>query len=190
MLELLRQLAQNTMFRIIFALFLIVPFGLFGIDAYLSRPAGGDTVASVGRLRIGASELDGALRQQAEIYRQQFGGQFDASIMENPEIRRGVLDQLVNEKLVSIGSERSGARIPNDQLAERIAALPVFHVDGRFSRDQYERVARAQGLTPVGLDERLRQDFSQQQFRSSIADTAFVPKITVETSSASRTTRE
>ena len=41
-------------------------------------------------------------------------------------------------------------------------------------------MARAQGLTPPALDERLRQDFRQQQFRGSIADTAFVPKTTLD----------
>lgn len=180
MLEQIRNFARHPVIRWTFIAFLVVVFGLFGIDAYLARPAGGDTVASVGRIRIGSGELDNAMREQAEIYRQQFRGQFDASLMDNPEIRRGVLDQLVNEKLVAIGSESAGARIPDDQLAERIASLPVFQVDGRFSRDQYERVAKSQGLTPIGMDERLRRELAQQQFRSSIADTAFVPKTTLD----------
>src|SRR5262245_53372038 len=135
MLEQLRQFGQNKIVRFLFALFLIIPFGLFGIDAYLQRGVGGEAVASVGGLRIGTTEFDQAMRRQADIYRQQFRGQFDASLMENPEVKRSVLDRLVNEKLVDIGAQRAGVRIPDKQLAERIASEPFFQADGRFSKE-------------------------------------------------------
>lgn len=180
MLDTVRSFANKKIVKWIFAIFLIIPFGLFGIDFYFRSPTGGDVVATVGRQRIGAGEFDEALRRQAELYRQQFRGQFDASIMDNPEIRRAVLERLVNERLLSIGSERAGIRIPDKALAERIAAEPAFQVDGHFSKERYEQVARTMNLTPVGLDERLRQDFREQQYRSAIADTAFVPKATLD----------
>ena len=180
MLENLREFGNKKIVRLIFALFLIIPFGLFGIDFYFKSPVGGDTVVSVGSQRIGATELDNAMRQQAEQYRQQFRGNFDASLMDNPEIRRAVLERLVNEKLVTVGSERAGVSIPDKVLADRIAGEPAFQVGGKFSRERYEQVAKSNGLTPVGLDERLRQDFRQAQFRSSISDTAFVPRATLD----------
>ncbi|HYC35104.1 MAG TPA: SurA N-terminal domain-containing protein [Usitatibacter sp.] len=179
-MEKLRAVAQNKVFKILFALFLIVPFGLFGVEQYLQRPASGDAVARVGKQEIGSVEFDQAVRKQADTYRQQFGRNFDPSIMDNPEIRRGVLDQLVNERLIDIGSQRAGVKVPDRVLADRIAGEQFFQVDGKFSRERYEQLAKAQGLTPVGLDERLRTDFRQQQFRNSIAATAFVPKSTLD----------
>jgi peptidyl-prolyl cis-trans isomerase D len=84
----------------------------------------------------------------------------------------------VNEKLVAIGSERAGVRIPTRRSpsASPRAVLP----GGRqFSQGALRDVAKAQGLTPRGLDERLRQDY-----RSSSSaldrDTAFVPKATLD----------
>jgi len=180
MMEQFREFANKRVVRFFFAIFLIIPFGLFGIDYYFKAPVGGDTIASVGPARIGQTEYDQAIRNQAEVYRQQFRGQFDASLMDNPEIRRGVLDRLVNEKLVAIASERAGIRIGDKQLAERIAGEQFFQVDGRFSKERYELVAKSQGLSAVGLDERLRHDYRQQEFRSSIADTGFVPKATLD----------
>jgi peptidyl-prolyl cis-trans isomerase D len=180
MLDTFREFANRKIVKWIFAIFLVIPFGMFGINFYFSTPTGGDTVATVGRQRIGQSEFDEAMRRQAELYRQQFRGQFDASIMDNPEIRRAILERLVNDRLVSIGSERAGIRISDKQLADRILAEPSFQVDGKFSKDRYEQVARAMNLTPVGLDERLRQDFREQQFRNAIAETAFVPKATLD----------
>lgn len=180
MLEQIREFASHKIIRWAFVIFLVGVFGLFGVETYLQRPAGGDTVAAVGPARIGAAEYDNALRQQADTYRQQFRGNFDASIMENPEVKRSVLDRLVNDKLIAIGSERAGVRIPDKQLAERIKAEPNFQVGGRFSQQRYDDIAKSNGLSRVGLDERLREDYRQQQFRNSIADTAFVPKSTLD----------
>jgi len=180
MLEQIREFGNKRIVRLLFALFLIIPFGLFGIDYYFRSPVGGDTVASVGPARIGQGELDQAVRQQAEVYRQQFRGNFDAALMENPEVKRAVLDKLINEKLLVVGSEQAGVRIPDKVLAERIASEPFFQDNGRFSKERYEQIARSQGLTSVGLDERLRSDYRQQQFRNAIAETAFVPRTSVE----------
>jgi len=180
MLQDLRDFGNKRIVRIIFALFLVVPFGFFGIDYYFRTPVGGDSIASVGRQRIGQVEFDNALRQQAEFYRQQFRGQFDPALMNNPEVRRSVLDRLVNQKLVSIGAEREKIRMGDKQLAERIASEPSFQVDGRFDKNRYELIAKANNLTPLGLDERLRREYAEAQFRNAIVDTAFVPKATLD----------
>jgi peptidyl-prolyl cis-trans isomerase D len=180
MLQTFRDIAEKKVVRFLFAIFLLVPFGLFGIDYYFKGPVGGDVIASVGPARIGQVEYDNAIRQQADTYRQQFRGQFDPSIMDNPEIRRSVLDRLVNEKLLLVGADTAGVRIGDKALAARIAAEPAFQIDGTFNKDRYEQVAKAQGWTVSNLDERLRQDYRQQQFRASITDTVIVPRATLD----------
>jgi peptidyl-prolyl cis-trans isomerase D len=179
-MEFFRKMTENRFFKILFALFLIIPFGLFGLEQYASRGGGAASVARVGSQDVSIAEFDQAVRRQGERYREQFRGNFDASLMDNPEIRRGVLDSLVNERLVAIGTDRAGVKMPDRQLADRIASEQVFQVDGKFSKDRYEQLAKSQGLTNVGLDERIRSDLRQQQFRNSIADTAFVPKTTLD----------
>src|SRR5438270_601484 len=52
MLEDFRKFAENRIVKILFALFLAVPFGLFSIDYYFKGPVGGDVVASVGSVAI------------------------------------------------------------------------------------------------------------------------------------------
>jgi peptidyl-prolyl cis-trans isomerase D len=180
MMQTFRDFANKKIVQIALAVFLLIPFGLFGIDYYFGAPVGGAVVASVGRQTIGQVEFDNAIRQQADMYRQQFRGQFDPSVMDNPEIRRGVLDRLVNEKLVSLATDKSGVRVGDKMLADRIMTEPVFQVDGKFNKERYEVVAKSQGLTPVGLDERLRRDYAEREFRDSIVATTFVPKATLD----------
>lgn len=176
MLDQIRSFAQYKVVRFIFAIFLIIPFGLFGIDYYFRSPVGGDTVATVGKVRVSQADFDQAIRQQQEVYQQQLGRNFDASIMENPEVRKAVLDRLVNERLVVIGADRAGVHVGDRQLAERIAAEPAFQDDGKFSKSRYDAIARAQGFTPVGLDERLREELRNGRFRGAIVETAIVPR--------------
>ncbi|HXF77613.1 MAG TPA: SurA N-terminal domain-containing protein [Usitatibacter sp.] len=180
MLQTLRDFGNKKIVQLAIALFLIIPFGLFGVDYYFRAPVGGDVVASVGRARIGEQEFNDAIRRQADIYRQQFRGQFDPSLMDNPEIRRAVLDRLVADKLVTTATDRSGLRLTDAELSRRILAEPGFQVDGKFSKERYDLIAKSQGLTPLGLDERLRRDLSEQQFRDSIVGTTFVPKATLD----------
>src|SRR5258706_1092948 len=180
MLEQFREFGNKPIVRFFFALFLVIPFGFFGIDYYFRSPVGGDTLATVGPARIGAQEFDNALRQQADTYRQQFKANFDPAIMENPEIRRSVLDKLVGEKLVAIGAQAAGVRVGDKDLARRISEEPFFQIDGRFSKERYEQIAKGQNLSTVGLDERMREDYRQQQFRQAIVGTAFVPRATLD----------
>ena len=180
MLEHFRTFAQYKPVRWIFVIFLVGVFGLFGVETYLQRPSGGDSVATVGRTRIGAADFDKAMREQADRLRAQFRGNFDPAVLDSPEARRAVLDQLVNERAVVVGSENAGLVIPDKALAERIASDPSFQVDGRFSQDRYDAIAKANGTTRAGLDELIRRGYTAAEFRDSIVETAIVPKATLD----------
>jgi len=151
MLEQIREFANKRIVKYLFAIFLVIPFGLFGIDFYFRNAVGGDIIATVGPAAIGSTEFDQALRQQADFYRQQFRGQFDQSLMDNPEIRRAVLDRLVNEKIAAVGSERAGIRMGDKQLANKIASEPVFQVGGRFSKERDVFNGMSVGVGKVNL---------------------------------------
>ncbi len=180
MLQTFRDFGSKKIVQLALAIFLIIPFGFFGVDFYFRSPTGGDVVASVGRARIGEQEFNDAIRRQSDIYRQQFRGQFDPSIMDNPEIRRNILDRLVADKLITLATEREGVRYTDAQLKKRILTEPGFQVDGKFSKERYDMIAKGMNLTPLGLDERLRRDLSEAQFRDSIVNTAIVPNTTLD----------
>jgi peptidyl-prolyl cis-trans isomerase D len=180
MLQKLREFANHKVVQLLLALFLVIPFALFGVDYYFNNSGGAGEVASVGRMAISEYDFEQAMRRQTELYRQQLQGNFDASMMQTPEMRRAVLERLIAERLVAIGADRAGIRLGDRQLAQRIVDEPAFQEDGRFSKQRYEAIARSMSLTPAGLDERLRQDFREEQFRNGIVDTAFVPKATLD----------
>src|SRR6266850_8091609 len=78
-----------------------ITFATWGIESYTRFAGGGDTVAKVNGSDISRREFDEQLRAQQEGMRRMFGGQLDPAAFDNPEMRRAILDQMVNERAVA-----------------------------------------------------------------------------------------
>src|SRR5438067_13385577 len=110
-----------------------LPFAFFGVDYYFRR---GDTmqeVARVGDVKVTQVEFDEAVREQQDRLRQQLGANFDPSLLQNPEVRYGILEQLINQKLLQDKARRDALRVSDTQLQEVIAGIPAFQDNGHFS---------------------------------------------------------
>lgn len=59
------------------------------------------------------------------------------------------------------------------QAARLIRNNDMFYENGRFSETRFERMVRAQGMTPQGYLDSLRQERISQQYRSAFAATDF-----------------
>ena len=173
MLETIRNAANTWLAKVILAV-IMVPFALWGVESYVRTAPGQDTVASVGDDKITAVEFNNALRNQMEQFRQQFGGNIDASIMDSPEMRKSVLDQIIDQRLVAAATKSSGLSVSDTALREWYMAQPVFQQDGKFSQEKYDDFLRARGTTQIAFDALMRQDLARQQFIESVANTAFV----------------
>jgi peptidyl-prolyl cis-trans isomerase D len=135
-----------------------LPFAFFGIDYYIRGSGDAQTVASVGRNKITQQDFDEALREQQQRMRQALGENFDASMLDSPQVRYALLDQLVNQRLLENEARAERFRVNDAQLAQFIAALPPFQEDGKFSPDKYREVLAAQGMSPLMFEQRVRGD--------------------------------
>ena len=159
---------------------LIIPFAFFGMDAYFSDSPTGTEVARVGGTGISAFEFDQALREQQDRLRQSAGGQVDRALLESMELRRVVLDNLINQRVLALYAAENRLVVTPQQLQETIAAVPAFQEDGRFSLQRYEMMVRAQGMTPANFEARLAQDVRVQQIVSSVGDASVVPQASAQ----------
>ena len=85
---------HKRLLQIILAVLIVPPFALFGVDYYFRGSDSSDQVARVAGTRITQQEFGQALRQREEQLRQMLGGKADPSMLDNPQIRRAVLNQL------------------------------------------------------------------------------------------------
>jgi peptidyl-prolyl cis-trans isomerase D len=169
--------SRRTVVGVIIAL-LAIPFAFFGIDFYFQGGDAAGEVASVAGTPISQREYTDALRQRQEQMRQATRGQVDPSLLDSPEIRRAVLDQLVDQRVVYAAALKAGMTVTDAELQEVIAEIPAFRDDmgeGKFSPARYQTALRNEGMTERMFESMLRRDLILSQARQSVATTAFIP---------------
>lgn len=155
---------------------LIIPFAFFGMDAYFTDGPGANEIATVDGSKISAAEFDQALREQQDRLRESMGGSVDRAMLESEAMRRSVVENLVNQRLLALYAADENMVVTPQQLQQVIAGVPAFQSDGRFSLERYEAALRAQGMTPAMFEARLAQDLRIQQIARAVGESAFVPR--------------
>ncbi len=158
--------------QVILAL-LIVPFAFFGLDSYFTDGPGGGEVATVGGTPIMAVEFDQALREQQDRLRNSSDGPVDRTLLESEALRRAVIENLVNRRVLALYAAENRLVVTPAQLQQTISEVPSFQQDGRFSLERYEALLRAQGMTPAMFEARLAQDVRVQQLALPVGEGSF-----------------
>ena len=128
MLEDIREKSQGLTAKIILGL-IILTFAVAGVGSYTNSV---DTsVATVNGEAISQQAFNKAYQAQRGRMAQQFGEMFDtlsndANYMAN--FRQGVLDNLINEKLIDQNSEALAIRVSDVRLKETIRKLSLIHI--------------------------------------------------------------
>lgn len=178
MLETIRQMTQTWLAKLILAV-ITIPFAMWGIDSYIRTTPGQDTVASVGSEKISGAEFNEAVRSQLEQFKRQFGPSIDASIMDNPELRKSILDQLIDQKLFIRASQTTGIKVSDEALRDRIANEPNFQENGKFSPTRYQTFLQSNGYSAPTFEQLLRKDIERSRFAGSISNTSITAKTSV-----------
>ena len=159
-----------------FLLLLIIfpSFAFFGIESYTrSQAAAGAAVATVAGQQVMQAELDAALRDQLDKFRQSYGAQFDPKLMNTPEVKQNVLDELL---------VKSNKLLITDQILQQaILATPgLVKADGTFDADKYKAILASRGMSPAMYEQSLRQDMALEQLINAVQNTSIVPKTVAE----------
>ncbi len=160
--------------QIILAL-ITVPFALWGMESYISDSTGSGDVATVGGSKISTGEFQQALREQQDRLRPALGGR-DPAMLDSPELRRAVLDNLVQRRLLSVHASKSNMSVSNEQLARFIAAVPQLQENGQFSPQRYEALISSQNMTKAMFEYNVRQDMTVQQGIAAVANASLPGK--------------
>ena len=178
MLETIRNATKTWIAKVILAL-ITIPFAMWGVESYIQPQVGQDTVATVGGEKISAAEFNEAVRSQLEQFKRQFGPGIDASIMDNPQLRQSILDQLIDQRLFTKASKINGVKVSDAALRDRIVSETSFQDEGKFVAARYETFLKASGQTAPMFEAQMRKDMERAQFANSIANTGITPAASV-----------
>jgi peptidyl-prolyl cis-trans isomerase D len=158
------------------SLFIVVPaFILLYIPSFMNTPgmplAGTDVVASVDGHEITVSRFRRAYNQQMQAYRNMYGGQMDERLLKQLGIDQRIVQQMIEEEAALAEANRLGVRASDEEVRERILALPVFQENGRFVGDaRYRQVLMMQNppMRPDEFEEQVRRSIVVEKLQAAL----------------------
>ena len=158
---------------------MVLPFAFWGIDSYQRSGTTVQELAAVAGQKITLQEFSLAQRDQQERLRALLGRNFDAALLDTPEQRAELLEQLIQQRLLALRAAKSNLVVTDEQLRDIITGLPAFQENGQFSKSRYDAMLRAQGMSDVVFETRLRRDIELQQLNGALAESSLVGKAQV-----------
>jgi len=166
---------NKKVMQIILAL-VILPFAFFGIDSYFRGGSGGDSVATVGDYKISQNEFTQSLRERQDMLRRVSGDRVDPALLDSTELRFSVIENLVQQRLLVDRAVRAGLVATDRQVQDIIGTVDAFKEEGKFSYARYEELLRAQGMTPLIFEQRMRQDLLVDHLTHAYSGASFVSR--------------
>ncbi len=157
----------------VFLVLIALPFAFFGLDSYVNGGGGGTDVAKVGGVSVSQQEFQQVMREQQERLRNQLG-QVDPKMFDNPEFRKAILDDVIDRRLLALEAGKRRLFVSDDAVRNAIAGIEAFQQDGKFSKERYEALLSAQGMSPAGFEAQVRQDLTLQQLAGTIGQSGML----------------
>jgi peptidyl-prolyl cis-trans isomerase D len=174
MLENIREGSQGWIAKSILGL-VILTFALAGIGTYTNSV---DTsVADVNGEKISQDDFNKSYQAQRNRMAQQFGDMFDTlSADENymANFRNGILDNLINEKLIDQSTVNMSIRVSDERIKTTIRTMTEFQVDGVFDNNRYLAMINQAGFYQSSdFRDYLRVEMTRRQLTQGLVASEF-----------------
>lgn len=173
MLQNIRDNSQGWIAKTIIGV-IIVLMALTGFDAIMNVASNRNEAAEVNGEPIALGELSRAVDMQRRQLQQRFGGQFDASLLDEKLLRSSALDALIERKLLLQGAAQAGFGFSQPALDQLILLTPEFQQDGKFSAERFDQVIRQMGYDRLQFRQLLEQEMLIGQLQAGLAGSGFV----------------
>ena len=115
---------------------IVPPFALFGIDFYFRNTENGGSLERIGDVRISEAEYSQALRQAQDKMREMMRNNPDPSLLNSPQLRESVLNELIERKITLSHAAKAGMTISDSELQKMIGGQQT--ADGLLKAVQAE----------------------------------------------------
>jgi peptidyl-prolyl cis-trans isomerase D len=152
-------------------------FVIFYIPDFLrgsgANAAATDTVAVIDGQEIRADEFRRTYQAQLQAYRSAYAGKMSEQLLKQLGIDQQILQQMVDERAALAEARRLGVRVSDEEVAQRIYAIPGFQENGAFiGMPRYQQVLQAQRppMTPSEFEEGVRRSLIVEKLRAALTD--------------------
>ena len=168
MLDFLRKRKRSWIITFLLGVIIIVFIAFYGGSKYGDSKL--QNVAEVNGEAISQPEFAEAYERAVDRYRDLLKGSLTPEMLKSLNIKGSLLEELIQKHLALQEARRLGLTVTDDELANVIGQVPEFQVAGRFNKERYLQLLRANKLTPERFEEDQRDQLTIQRLYSLILD--------------------
>lgn len=173
MLSVLRNLANNSIAKLLIVTLLLIFVGLGVFDSFKH---GKQHILTVGDKKFNETEFYNLYMNQVALIQQQTGYTFNKTELNNIDVKQyisaSIINQLVNEKLAK------DLFISSDEMVKfEIATMPIFFKNGRFDKQTLTDYLAKSQLSENLLVNMVRNDISAKNLDIALSVMNYSPKI-------------
>ncbi|HEX7387087.1 MAG TPA: SurA N-terminal domain-containing protein [Castellaniella sp.] len=165
---------HQRLMQLLLLIFVVPSFVFLGVSGY-SIVSADPAVADVGRLSVTKEEFTQAQRNQLQQMQESSQGRFDPALLDNPQAREALLNQLIDQKVQMAVAAREHFSVSDSVLRRAIASMPQLQVDGQFSPDRYHEVLAQYGMSPRDFEAGQRAQLALTTVLSPVDESASLP---------------
>lgn len=173
MLQSIRDKSQGWLSTAIIGL-ICITFAFWGIHSYISGGNGApDIVAKINGQAIHQADLNTAYQRLRMQQQMQLGAAFTIDQKIEQQLKQQALNQLVMTRVLSHAAAKEGYRVTADEVGSALLSIPMFQVDGRFSRERFNEILNNILYTENGFLTELQTAMLINQVRAGFVNSAF-----------------
>lgn len=173
MLQNIRDNSQGVISYILIG-FLVVIFALFGVESLFNWNPSENKAAEVNGEKITQNDLANAIARHKQQMLNRYGDQVPAEFLSEDYLRKPVLENLIQNTVLTQAAKEAGMAIGQDLIGEKIASAPVFKNEaGVFDNERYKQSLSAMGYTHSTYTNQLAKDMLLNQLYNGVVNSAF-----------------
>jgi peptidyl-prolyl cis-trans isomerase D len=177
MLDVLRKRKRSWIIIFLLGVIIVVFIAFYGGNKL--RDQGQQDVAEVNGEVITQQEFAIGYQQALERYREILKGSLTPELEKSLNIRGTLLEELIQKRLLLQEARHLGLMVTDEGLMTAIAQVPDFQVNGRFNKERYLQLLRANRISPGQFEEQQREQLTMQRLYSLLLDAVHVTEAEV-----------
>jgi peptidyl-prolyl cis-trans isomerase D len=165
------------------SLFIVcVAMVIFFIPNFMTDPSGNiaatGAVAVVEGREIRADEFQRTYQAQIQAYRTAYGANMSDQLLRQLGVEQQILQQMVDERAALAEADRLDVRVSDEEVRQRILAIPSFQENGVFiGEERYRQLLGMQRppMTPSDFEEAVRRSLVVEKLRASLTEWLSIP---------------
>ena len=177
MLDVLRKRKRSWIIIFLLGLIIVVFIAFYGGNKFHDQAS--QDIAEVNGEIITQREFALHYQKELERYREMFKGSLTPELEKNLNLRGSLLEQLIEKRLILQEARNLGLAATDEDLMTAIAQVPDFQVNGRFNKDRYLQLLRANRINPGQFEDEQREQLTIQRLYSLLMNAVHVTEAEV-----------